>query len=163
MLLGDYIIKHYRGHYYAKAQNLVAHSCAPPTTTRWRKYDLLLMPTVPMTRHEAARRRTRRWPEILARAFEMLPNTAPFDVTGHPAMSLPCGMVDGLPVGLMLIGKHYDEATIYRAAHAFEQSGRLEDLLIWSCSPATCFGNIITAPLSDVDLLDRRQLVKTSV
>ena len=51
----------------------------------------------------------------------MLPNTAPFDVTGHPAMSVPCGMSDGLPVGLMLIGRHYDESTIYRAAHAFEQ------------------------------------------
>jgi amidase len=37
-------------------------------------------------------------------------------------MSLPCGMADGLPVGLMLIGAHYDEATVYRAAHAFEQS-----------------------------------------
>ena len=48
---------------------------------------------------------------------------APFDITHHPAMSLPCGMVDGLPVGLMLIGKHFDEMTIYRAAHAFEQSG----------------------------------------
>jgi len=38
-------------------------------------------------------------------------------------MSLPCGTFDGLPVGLMLIGKHYDEATIYRAAYSFEQSG----------------------------------------
>jgi amidase len=37
-------------------------------------------------------------------------------------MSLPCGMVDGLPVGLMLVGRHFDEPTIYRAAHAFEQS-----------------------------------------
>ena len=44
----------------------------------------------------------------------MIGNTAPFDVTGHPAMSVPCGMSDGLPVGLMLIGKHFDEATIYR-------------------------------------------------
>ena len=61
-------------------------------------------------------------PEILQRAFEMLPNTAPFDVTGHPAMSVPCGLSDGLPVGLMLIGEHYDEKTIYRAAHAYEQS-----------------------------------------
>jgi amidase len=34
---------------------------------------------------------------------------------------LPCGLVDGLPVGLMLIGKHYDEAMIYRAAAAFER------------------------------------------
>jgi amidase len=32
-------------------------------------------------------------------------------------------MSDGLPIGLMLIGKHFDEATIYRAAYAFEQTG----------------------------------------
>ena len=57
----------------------------------------------------------------LQRVFEMIANTAPFDATGHPAMSIPCGESDGL--GLMLIGKHRDESTIYRAAHAFEQSG----------------------------------------
>jgi amidase len=51
----------------------------------------------------------------------MIPNTSPFDVTGHPAMSVPCGMVDGLPVGAMLIGRHYAEKTIYRAADAYEQ------------------------------------------
>ena len=50
----------------------------------------------------------------------MITNTAPFDCTHHPAMSLPCGMVDGLPVGAMLVGKMYDEETIYRAAAAFE-------------------------------------------
>ena len=44
------------------------------------------------------------------RAFEMLVNTAPFDVTGHPGMSVPCGMSDGLPVGMMLIGRHYEKA-----------------------------------------------------
>ena len=42
-------------------------------------------------------------------------------------MSVPCGLSDGLPVGMMLVGKHFDEATIYRAAHAFEQGGRLAD------------------------------------
>ena len=83
-------------------------------------YDLLLMPTTPM-------KATPLPPEdaplalYLQRAFEMLANTAPFDVTGHPAMSVPCGMSDGLPVGLMLVGKRYDESTIYQAAHAFEQ------------------------------------------
>jgi amidase len=59
--------------------------------------------------------------EILARAFEMLPNTSPFDCTHHPAMSLPCGLVDGLPAGAMLVGPRHGEPAIYRAAHAFEQ------------------------------------------
>ena len=82
-------------------------------------YDLLLMPTLPMK----ATRLLRTTPigEIVARALEMIPNTSPFDVTGHPAMSVPCGMVDGLPVGAMLIGRHYAEKTIYRAADAYEQ------------------------------------------
>ena len=52
----------------------------------------------------------------------MLPNTAPFDVSHHPAMAIPCGMRDGLPVSMMLIGKQFDEPTIYRAAYAFEQA-----------------------------------------
>ena len=55
-------------------------------------------------------------------------NTAPFDVTGHPGMSVPCGMSDGLPVGMMLIGRHYEESTIYRAAGAFEAAKDWETL-----------------------------------
>ncbi len=51
--------------------------------------------------------------------------TAPFDLTGQPAMSVPCGLTDeGLPVGLQLVGRMFDERTVLRAAHAFEtQSG----------------------------------------
>jgi len=49
-------------------------------------------------------------------------NTFPFDLTSHPAISIPCGFSDGLPLGMMLVGRHYDEMTLYRAAHAFEQS-----------------------------------------
>ena len=55
--------------------------------------------------------------------MQMISNTAPFDITHHPAMAVPCGMSDGLPVSMMLIGKHFDESTVYRAAHAFEQAG----------------------------------------
>ena len=119
MLLGHYMVQHYRGHYYAKAQNLVRRLRAAYDAVL-SDHDLLLMPTVPMT---ATPLPDENAPinEILQRAFEMLPNTAPFDCTHHPAMSLPCGLVDGLPVGLMLVGKPYDEATVYRAAHAFEQ------------------------------------------
>lgn len=52
----------------------------------------------------------------------MFTNTAPFNLTHHPAMSMPCGMIDGLPVGLMLVGRHFAESSIYTAAHTFEQS-----------------------------------------
>jgi hypothetical protein len=81
-----------------------------------------LMPTTPMKATKLPELTASR-EDYVARALEMISNTSPFDITHHPAMSLPCGMVDGLPVGLMLVGKHFDEMTIYSAAHAFEQSG----------------------------------------
>lgn len=49
-------------------------------------------------------------------------NTCPFNATGHPAITVPCALRDGLPVGMMLVGRHFDEPTIYRAAHAYEQA-----------------------------------------
>jgi amidase len=119
MLLGWHMVRNYRGHYYAKPQNL-ARQLRAAYDAVLEDHDLLLMPTLPLTA-TALPADDAPIPEILQRAFEMLPNTAPFDVTGHPAMSLPCGLADGLPVGLMLIGRHYDEKTIYRAAHAYEQ------------------------------------------
>ena len=48
--------------------------------------------------------------------------TAPFNVTGLPAISIPCGFTEtGLPVGMQLVGKPFDESTVLRAAHAYEQ------------------------------------------
>ena len=118
MLLGHYMVTRHRGHYYAKAQNLVRRLRAAYDAVL-DSYDLLLMPTLPMvaTPLPAADAPTS---EIIRRAFEVLPNTAPFDCTHHPAMSLPCGLVDGLPAGLMLVGRMFGEETIYRAAAAFE-------------------------------------------
>jgi amidase len=118
MLLGHYMTKHHRGHYYAKGQNLVRRLRAAYDDVL-ASYDLLLMPTLPMV---ATKLPEENAPisEILERGFEMLPNTAPFDCTHHPAMSVPCGLVDGLPAGMMLIGRQYAEDTIYRAAAAFE-------------------------------------------
>lgn len=119
MLLGHYMVSRHRGHYYAKAQNLVRRLRAAYDAAL-AQYDLLLMPTLPMTATPLPKSYAP-VSEIIQRAFEILPNTAPFDCTHHPAMSLPCGKVDGLPVGLMLIGKRYDEETIYRAAASFEK------------------------------------------
>ncbi len=119
MLLGHYMVTRYRGHYYAKAQNLVRRlrRAYDEVLTRC---DLLLMPTVPVVATPL--------PEpdasvevVLDRAFGMIANTAQFNCTHHPAMSLPCGIVDGLSVGLMLVAKPFDEETIYRAAAGFER------------------------------------------
>ena len=119
MLLGHYMATRYRGHYYAKAQNLVRRLRGTYDEALSR-YDLLLMPTLPVVATPLPKADAP-VAEILQRGFEMLANTAQFDCTHHPAMSLPCGKIDGLPVGMMLVAKAFGEETIYRAAAAFER------------------------------------------
>lgn len=121
MLVGQYHLKHTRGHYYAKSQNL-ARQLRAEYDKVLSAYDLLLMPTTPMKAPPLPPKDSslELWCQ---RAFENIGNTAPFDVSGHPAMAIPCGMSDGLPVSMMLIGGRYDESTIYRAAGAFEKAG----------------------------------------
>ncbi|KPA90745.1 MULTISPECIES: amidase [Pseudomonas] len=120
MFVGQYGVQHYNGRFYAKAQNLRRLACAGYDAALAR-YDLLVMPTVPILAQphpEPGCSIT----EYVARALEMIGNASAQDITGHPAMSIPCGRVEGLPVGLMLVGKHYAEGTIYQAAAAFEAS-----------------------------------------
>jgi amidase len=121
MLIGQFHLKHTRGRYYAKAQNL-SRQLRAEFNKVFASYDLLLTPTTPM-KAPPLPPADASLELYIQRAFEMITNTAPFDVTGHPAMSVPCGMSDGLPVGLQIIGRRYDESTIYRAASAFEQAG----------------------------------------
>jgi len=120
LLTGEYMHRHYHGRFYAKAQNL-ALKLKAAYDAAFAQVDLLVMPTVPMKATpipapDASRE------EYIARALEMVVNTSGFDVTGHPALSVPCGMSAGLPVGMMLIAKSFDECTLLRAAHALEQS-----------------------------------------
>jgi amidase len=119
-MLGTYIRNHYGLRYYGKGVNL-SRRLAAEYDRVLAECDLLLLPTVPLKATplpgpEASRE------EYVQRALEMIGNTAPFDITHHPAMSLPCGMGDGLPIGMMLVGRRYAEPAIYRAAYAFEQA-----------------------------------------
>lgn len=109
-----------RGHgrHYAMARNL-ERSLAAAYDDALADYDVLVMPTAPM-RATPLPGAGASVAEILARGTEMLANTAPFDVTGHPACSVPAGMADGLPVGMMIIGKKFDDAMVLRVAHALE-------------------------------------------
>lgn len=118
MLVGQFGLDHYHGRYYAKAQN-IARFARAGYDKALEQYDLLVMPTVPIIAQPLPAADCS-ITENVSRALEMLGNTAAQDITGHPAMSIPCGLVDGLPVGLMLVGKHYAEGTIYQAAAAFE-------------------------------------------
>ena len=120
LLFGTYINNIFGPRYYGKALNISRRLTATYDQVL-KEYDLLLMPTTPMKATPLPAANASR-EEYVARALEMISNTAPFDITHHPAMSLPCGMADGLPVGLMLVGRHFEESTIYRAAHAFEQA-----------------------------------------
>ncbi len=121
ILFGGFVRSRHPGRYYVKAQHL-RRTIRRAYEDVFSEYDLMLMPTTPMAATPLpaadAAERSRR-------ASEMLANTGPFDVTGHPAISLPCGVTaDGRPVGMMLVGRHFDEITLYRAAYAFERAGR---------------------------------------
>lgn len=119
MLLGQYGLDHYGGRYYAKAQNIARRAKAAFDAV-FAEYDLLLMPTVPIKAPPLSEANAS-ISATIEQAFSMLGNTQTFDVTGHPALTLPCGTGDGLPIGLMLVGADYAEGTLYRAAAAFER------------------------------------------
>ncbi len=121
MMLGEYMNQNYHGHYYAKAQNL-SRKLRDSYDEILQDVDLLVMPTLPM---QAAKLPAPdcSMEEYVDTALNMLNNTAPFDCSGHPGMNVPCGMNNGLPIGMMLVGKRYDDATVIQAAHAFEKIG----------------------------------------
>ena len=120
-MLGTYIRRYYGSRYYGKAMNQTRLLTAAYDAALG-EYDLLMMPTTPIKATPLPPPGAPRELQV-ERALDMISNTAPFDITHHPAMAVPCGMADGLPVSLMLVGKHFEEPTIYKAAFAFEQAG----------------------------------------
>jgi amidase len=126
-LLGAYLSDDYNHHYYAKAQNL-GRRLTREYGAALERFDVLLMPTTAMKARPFPGPDAT-IPEVLAAALGNLHNTSPFDVTGNPALSVPCGMSDGLPIGAMFVGRHFDDATVLRAGHAYQASaGPLEQV-----------------------------------
>ena len=123
VLMGSYLNQAYHGRLYAKAQNQ-RRALQAAYDTVLEQYDVLVMPTTPMVaqRHEARQSVQ----QSLNFGWTMLANTAPFDMTGHPSLTVPCGKSDGLPVGLMLTGRHFEDGTLLRMGHAFEQQAAWE-------------------------------------
>ncbi|MGN6793834.1 MAG: amidase [Streptosporangiaceae bacterium] len=115
---GRHAIDSHGGRYYAMARNLALELTAAYDEAL-ESFDVLALPTLPITATPIPPASVPR-EESIARSTEMIVNTAPFDVTGHPATTVPAGLVDGLPAGLMIVGRQLGDATCLRVAHAYE-------------------------------------------
>ena len=89
--------------------------------------NVLVTPTVPITATPIDERETviGDYEEALYSALTRL--TGPTNLNGLPSLSVPCGLTgSGMPVGMQLIGRPFDEATLYRFGHAYEKTGAAE-------------------------------------
>ncbi len=88
----------------------------------FEEYDLLLTPTVPLAPFAAGTDYPETINDVEMSYLSWTPFTYPFNLTGQPSASVPCGFTsDGLPVGLQITGKWRDDATVLRAAARFEE------------------------------------------
>jgi len=117
IMLGTYALSAgYYDAYYLKA--LKVRTLVKEDFDRaFEKFDILLSPTTPTVAFKFGEKTDDPLEMYLSDVY-----TAPINLAGIPAISIPCGFVDGMPVGLQLIGKPFDEGTLLRAAYAFEQA-----------------------------------------
>lgn len=120
-LLGEYLHRTTHGLYYARGQNVrpLARRAYDEVLSR---YDAIVMPTTPNTATPIPE------PDVPLEesvffSLSMIQNTPQFNITGHPAISVPCGTANGLPVGFQIVGRHFDDLTVLRLADAVEKSG----------------------------------------
>lgn len=114
LLTGTWALRQTQGKSYAKAQNLSLKMRAAYDAALGG-VDALLMPTLPYVAPKLPDAETS-LADFMQRALGVNVSTSQFDVTGHPALTVPCGEVDGLPVGAMFVGPWYGEANLYRVA-----------------------------------------------
>lgn len=116
----EYLDQHYQGSsLYGKGQNisLVMREAYDEIL---EDADVIAMPTIPIKPFEIDEELTR--VERVGRSLAIAKNTAPFDLTHHPAITVPCGTAGGRPVGLMLVGERFDEERILQAAYTYQQN-----------------------------------------
>ncbi len=120
VLVYHYMKDQYHGVFYGRAQNL-ARQLTKAYDEVFADFDLVLMPTTPQTAHKMPAMPEEDRAEHIGQALNMVRNTCVFDMTGHPSISVPVKGAGDLPIGLMLTGRQFDDATVLRAAHAYEQ------------------------------------------
>jgi len=103
--------------YFEKAQK-IRTLIKQEFATIFKTFDVVIGPTAATTAYKIGEEDI---DSLAARTNDML--TVPANLAGLPAISLPCGFSNqGLPIGLQIFGNHFDERTVYRAAHAYEQA-----------------------------------------
>jgi amidase len=121
LVMGEHLQHRYHGRYFAKAQALRG-AVRAAYTKAFGRCDVVAMPTVPFPALPMPPTQAT-FGEMLKVALPMIGNTAALNASGHPAVSVPVAMRDGLPVGLMLIGRHFQDAVTLRAAAGLEGLG----------------------------------------
>lgn len=117
IMLGTYVLSAgYYDAYYQKAKS-VQLAIKHDFTKVFEQVDLLATPTSPTVAFALGSKVN----DPLALYLADI-NTVPVNIAGLPAVSVPCGFVEGLPVGLQLIARPWEEATMLRLAHAYEQA-----------------------------------------
>jgi aspartyl-tRNA(Asn)/glutamyl-tRNA(Gln) amidotransferase subunit A len=86
----------------------------------WERFDLLAAPTMPVLAPRIGDETVELDGRPLSYRLSLIRFNSPWSLIGSPALTVPCGFVDGLPVGLLLAGRRFDEATVLRAGHAFQ-------------------------------------------
>ena len=102
-----------------RARTAFTHQCRDIL----RNVDILAGPMEAVTAHRIDETEVRVGDRVLASSPALTQYTRPFNLTGFPAITVPCGFGDdGMPIGLQLAGRPFDEETVLRAAHAYEQA-----------------------------------------
>jgi aspartyl-tRNA(Asn)/glutamyl-tRNA(Gln) amidotransferase subunit A len=90
------------------------------------RYDLLITPSLPIAAFEAGKLQPDS--ELTGKWVDWTPFSFPFNLTQQPAASVPCGFTEeGLPAGLQIVGRMFDDWTVLRAAHTYEQAHEWAD------------------------------------
>ena len=119
LLVAEHVTRQSHHDYYVKGRNL-AIALRDAYDRALADVDVLVMPTTAM---RAFARPPAGAPlgDVFAAALGNLHNTSPFNVSGHPALSVPVPGVSGLPIGLQVVGRHFEDATVLSVGHAVEQ------------------------------------------
>jgi len=123
IITGTYVLSSgYYDAYYKKAQK-VRTIIKDKFNELFSKYDVLITPTSPTVAFGIGEKTDNALEMYLADLC-----TIPINIAGVPALSLPCGVdKEGMPIGMQIIGKHFDEETIYRAAYTYEQNTKFRE------------------------------------